>query len=316
MDRRRVAGRTAGVLLGAVLLVAAYAKLLDPMAFAEQIELEGLARVASAHALALGAIGLEVGLGLALVLGLRRWWVLLPMAALVAVFLFLTGRAYWLHLRGVSPPVASCGCFGNLLERSPAAAFWQDLGLLAPLLGLAFLGRPGGRPRPAPLLVAALGAVGAVAFAQQAPALPLDDLATRLRPGAELAALCAGAGRERVCLEALVPELAAGRHLVVLADLEDEAFGEQVAALNDYAAQGGGPTLWVLTSSPPEAHRAFFWRFGPAFEVREAPRAVLRSLYRRLPRSCLVAEGVVAETFSGLPPLARFTGDAAASPRT
>ena len=300
--------------LGGVLLVAAYAKVLDPAAFAEQIELEGLAKLGPAAVLALAAIGLEVGLGVALVWGVRRPWVLYPAAALVVLFLLLTGRAYWDDLRGLEPRVASCGCFGNLLERSAAEAFWQDLLILAPLLGLAFLGRPRGPQRGLPILASAAAALGAVLFAWRAPSLPLDDLATRLRPGIRLAGLCAGSGASRVCLGAPMPELDSGRHLVVLADLEDEAFGERVGALNDYAAAGAAPPLWVVTPSESEAHRSFFWRFGPAFEIREAPAPLLRSLYRRLPRSFLLSEGVVVETYPGLPPLERFSGDRATAP--
>jgi uncharacterized membrane protein YphA (DoxX/SURF4 family) len=298
--------------LGGVLLVAAATKALDPAAFAEQIELEGLAKLLPASALALVAIALEVGLGVALVLGARRPWVLLPTAALVALFLFITGRAYWLALRGDEPLAGACGCFGNLLERTPGEAFWQDLLVLAPLLGLAFLGRPRGRqqPRPwTPVVASALAAALAAAFAWRAPSLPLDDLATRLRPGTRVAGLCAGSEAERVCLDTLLPEVESGSHLVVLASLEDDAFGERVAALNDYSAAGAAPPLWVLTPSDAEAHRSFFWRFGPAFEIREAPAPLLRSLYRRLPRSFLVSEGVVVETYAGLPPLSSSAGD-------
>ena len=118
-----------------------------------------------------------------------------------------------------------------------------------------------------------------------------------------------GSGEEsRPEVAQVLPEIESGSHLVVLASLEDEAFGERVAALNDYRA-AAGPPLWVLTASDGEAHRSFFWRFGPAFEIREAPAPLLRSLYRRLPRSFLVSDGVVVETYAGLPPLASFAGD-------
>jgi hypothetical protein len=141
-------------------------------------------------------------------------------------------------------------------------------------------------------------------LAWRAPELPLDDVATRLRPGTRLAELCSGQeGAGRVCLTTLVPELADGRHLVVLADLDDPAFGEAVGRLNDYALAGQGPRLWVVAAATPEAHQEFFWRHGPAFEIREAPPALLRPLYRRLPRAFLSEDGAVTETYRGLPPL-------------
>lgn len=297
-------GTAAGVFLGLVLLVAAYAKALDPESFARQIHADGLDLALPAAAVALAAIGLEVGLGAALVLGVRRLWVLLPAVALVAFFLALTGRAYWQSAHGTLPEGAGCGCFGNLVERSPAEAFWQDVALLVPALGLAFLGRARDGKAPRVRLALALAATAAaVLFAWRAPALPLDDLATRLSPGVRLADLCAGTGKERVCLDGVAPDLAAGRSLVVVADLSDPAFQKAVRSLNAYVVAGRGPALRVLAASTPEEEQAFAWRFGPSFKVVEAPAALLRPLYRRLPRAFVVQDGRVVRTYAGLPPL-------------
>jgi uncharacterized membrane protein YphA (DoxX/SURF4 family) len=297
-------GRAGSLVLGGVLLVAAAAKALDPLAFAQQIQQQGLAGVVSAPAMAIAAIALEVGLGLLLALGVRRWWVLVPAALLTAFFVFLTGRDAWRAAHGTLPADASCGCFGNLVERTPFEAFWQDVLLLVPALGAAFVARDRGGPSPwKRSAIAGLGALGAAIFAVRAPGLPLDDFATRLRPGAQAAALCAGAGDERVCLDGIVPELASGRHLVLLADLADDAFGKSVERLNEYAASPDQPSLWVVVAATPEQKNSFFWRYGPTFEIREAPPALLRPLYRRLPRGFLVQDGRVMQTWSGLPPL-------------
>ena len=139
---RRALGYLGGAFLGAVLLVAAWAKVIDPDSFADQIRLEGLDVLLSAKAVAFVALGLEIGLGLLLVLGVRRSWVLIPTALLVVAFLALNGRAWYLDAHGLRNEAASCGCFGNLVDRTPAEAFWQDLLLLVPPLLLAFLGRP------------------------------------------------------------------------------------------------------------------------------------------------------------------------------
>src|SRR6476660_3208496 len=183
----RVLGYLGAAFLGAVLLFAAWAKALDPLAFAREIHSQKLDFLLPAHAMALLALGVEVGLGAALLLGVRRLWVLLPSALLVAFFLSLTGHTYWLAAHGVAPDPGGCGCFGNLVERSPAQAFWQDLLLLVPPLALAFVGRPTD-PSPAArpwgrTAVAALLALAAMGFAGKSPDLPLDDLATRLKPG-------------------------------------------------------------------------------------------------------------------------------------
>jgi uncharacterized membrane protein YphA (DoxX/SURF4 family) len=303
-----LAGTFGAVFLGVVFLVATWGKAIHPEAFMEQIRLEGLDGLLPARALALVALALEGGLGVALLLDLRRRWVLVPTVLLVAFFLFLTARGWYLAAHGLREEAAGCGCFGNLLERSPAEAFWQDLVLLVPPLALAFLGRRrGGRTfPPVRTTLAALAALGTLALAWKAPELPLDDLATRLSPGVEVTQLCTGSDGTRVCLDTLVPELARGEHVVVIADLDAAAFTAEVDRLSAYALAArdtGAPALWVLSTAPPEVQRAFFWRRGPAFEVREVPEALVRPLYRRLPRSFRVEGGVVTETWAGLPPL-------------
>src|ERR1700687_2217972 len=97
---KRAIGTLGGCLLGAVLLVAVWGKALDPAAFAQQIHTDGLDGLLPARALALLALALEAGLGLALLLGLRRLWVLVPAGLLVVFFLLLTGRVYWLVAHG------------------------------------------------------------------------------------------------------------------------------------------------------------------------------------------------------------------------
>lgn len=297
----RIVGYVSGLALGLVLLVAAWAKALDPTSFADQIQREGLAILLTAPAMALLALALEVGIGVALVLGVRRLYVLIPALLLVGLFVFLTGRAYLRFLHG-EVAADGCGCFGNLVDRTPAEAFWQDLAMLVPALGLAFLGRRKGALPKARTAVAAVAAMGAAAFAWRAPDLPLDDLATRLKPGVELATICAGREPDRVCLDRAVPEIASGEHTIVLADLDDLKFGESVAALNAIADREGARPLWVLTASSPESKTRFFWQYGPSFEIREVPSGILRPLYRRLPRSFEVREGRVTETYRALPP--------------
>lgn len=306
-------GALAAIFLGLVFLVATWAKAVDPEAFAEQIASEGLAFLLPAMAVALVALALEAGLGVALLLNLRRLWVLLPAVLLVLFFLFLTGRNYWLTAHGLRAEDSTCGCFGNLVERTPAEAFWQDLLLLGLPVALAFVGRPrSGRALP-PLRtgLAVAAAAATVGFAWQAPELPLDDLATRLSPGTDLAQVCAGRDREQVCFTGVLPEIEQGEHLVVMAELDSPELTAAVDRLNAYAEAayaGGLPALWVVSPDPPEAQHAFFWRWGPSFEIREAPPALLAPLYRRLPRSFVVRDGEVTATYPGLPPLERLAG--------
>lgn len=138
---KNLAGLVGGIFLGGVFLLAAWGKSLTPGAFVEQIQLEGLDVLLPAATLALLSLALEAGLGLALVLGIRRIWVLAPTSFLVAFFVFLNARNYYLVSKGLRDPEAACGCFGKLIERTAAEAFWQDLFLLVIPLLVALWGR-------------------------------------------------------------------------------------------------------------------------------------------------------------------------------
>lgn len=304
---RRTLAVVGSLVLGGLFVVAAWSKLLDPEGFTEVVAAEGLDVVVPARIVALGAIGLEVGLGLALLLGLRNRFVLGASTALVVGFLFLTGRAYVRHLTGQDGGEPhSCGCFGNLVDRSPEEAFWQDVLLLVPAIVAAWL-VPSRAPRARAVRgwITVVATAGAVAFAVAAPELPLDDLATRLRPGLAVRDLCTQTAGDPVCLARVVPPLAdaGSRHVVILADLDAPTFRAAIPDLNGYAADGVGPTLWVLSTADKATIERFRLMAGASFAVMPSPKLLVRSMYRRLPRSFLVEDGRVVRTWEGLPPL-------------
>ena len=140
-------------------------------------------------------------------------------------------------------------------------------------------------------------------FAWRAPALPLDDLATRLRPGVAVEEICTGGqtDADSICLDVLIPSLAVGHHWVVITELDNESFLERMDGLNRLAVDAAAGPLTVLSADPAEVHQAFFWQQGPAFDVREVPLALIRPLYRTTPRSFRLEDGIVAETIAGLP---------------
>ncbi|HEY4565413.1 MAG TPA: MauE/DoxX family redox-associated membrane protein, partial [Thermoanaerobaculia bacterium] len=71
-------GTFGGAFLACVLLFAVWAKAIDPPSFVDQIHTEGLDFLLPARAVALIALALETGLGLLLLFGVRRKWVLIP----------------------------------------------------------------------------------------------------------------------------------------------------------------------------------------------------------------------------------------------
>jgi hypothetical protein len=296
-------GWAGGAFLGAVLLVAAAMKSLDPAAFAEEITALGLAGPLPPFAAAIAALFGEALLGALLVANVRRLPVMIAATLLVAFFLLVTGRSAWRAAHGLEDATAACGCFGNLVDRTPAEAFRQDLALLLPALALAWFGRP--RVERRPLLRragAATLALGVAGFATAAPGLPLDDVATRLKPGVAISELCAGRGAERVCLDYVAPPLASGVHLVILADTAAADFPALAERLNAHARAAATPPIAMLAEVPPERRQELFWTISPAFDLHDTPQALLRPLYRTLPRSFRVEDGRVTATWNGPPP--------------
>ena len=97
--RRSIAATGAGI-VGGTLLVGAWGKMLDPVAFAQNLRLEGITSWLGSGwypqtVPALLVIAIEVLLGSLLVLGVRYRATLIATGLLVAFFLFLTGRAMW-----------------------------------------------------------------------------------------------------------------------------------------------------------------------------------------------------------------------------
>ena len=285
MSKLRMPGALAARFLGAVLLVAAYAKAIDPHGFAVRLR-DMPVSSALAYPGALVVIAFEAGLGAALLGGSRH-----PVVLLLGnvTFLLFVGIVLWQLVRPGAAP--GCGCFGQLLERTPRQALYEDLAFVA-LSGLAWLGRTA-RSNVLRRGPSVLGAGAGVALALCAPWLPLDDQATALAPGATV---------ESTQLDRIVPELRAGRHLVLLLDRADPTTRTRIAHLNERLKLPRGATaVWGVADDDPELAAAFLWSAGPAFEVRSAPPRILRRLYRTLPRSALVDGGRVVATWSGFP---------------
>jgi len=205
------------------------------------------------------------------------------------------------------------------VQRTPAEAFWQDLLLMVPALLLAFVGRgkPGERGPlfpPVRTAIVALATVAVTLFAWKAPGLPLDNVATRLRPGVQVSDLCAGSGRQAVCLNMVARGLDEGDNLVLMSNLDDPALSASMEALNAAARNPAGPRIWLLSAATPEQVTTFNFMMGPVFKLVETPPELMRPLYRKLPRAFRVKDGKVTETWSGLPPLSQIAAGPDASP--
>ncbi len=127
-----IMGTISGIFLGAILIIATIGKIADPVLFVEQIRKEGLEIIFSANTVAVIALAWETLAGLALFVGIRNYWVMIPTTGLSVFFLFLTGRTFYQVLIGERQDSYECGCFGIFLQRTATEAFWQDLFILVP----------------------------------------------------------------------------------------------------------------------------------------------------------------------------------------
>ncbi|MCU0254699.1 MAG: hypothetical protein MUE47_09200 [Acidobacteria bacterium] len=283
-----ILGTVSGFLLGLVLLFSAWAKALDPEGFAQLIVERGLMPAALAFWAGIAVIAFEAALGAALAVNLRRPVVLVPAALMMFFFLALSA---WTYVYPSKEASSSCGCFGNLIASSPGQALARDVVLVALAL-LSFLGRP---RRPAGGWRAALAGLAAVAFgafAWAAPSLPLDNLATRLKPGITAASLR---------IDELIPELQDGTRLVLLLDRADEATRAEIARVNEKLALARPDAVFGLAKQDDALANEFQWTAGPAFEVRDAPQSMLKPFYRRLPRAFLVDDGRIVKVWERIP---------------
>jgi hypothetical protein len=272
--------------VGAILLIAAAIKALHPAGFAEQIALDVPFLAPWAVFLSVAGIAFEAVLGVAYILGLRQRWLVGAGIGLVLLFIATTVPKIG------DPEAAACGCFGNFVVRTPGQVIMEDLLMLVGLIA-GLLGGRGGRWTGWRVGILAVVLAGSIAFPLAAPSLPLDDFATRLAPGASL--------KDIQMLEA-IPELGSGRHVVTLVDSGALGSCEDVPdSLHDYAAARPEVSIWIVRQTKEMSEQAQAWLCLPGASTMEVPAAILRPMYRTLPRSFEAVDGQVTATWQGLP---------------
>ena len=282
-------GLAAGVLLGLVLLYSSWGKALDPRGVGEIYARKGLLPAGLATLVVVVAVGVEAAIGLALLVNYRRPSLLVLATALMLAFFGLTVYEY-IH---PAKDASSCGCFGNLVVQTPRQAVVRD-GVFLLLALLAWAGRGAARRVGLLWILPVTGFVLAAGLAVAAPRLPVDDLATQLKPGAKVA---------KLRIDELLPELQRGKSFVLLLDRGDEHTRKEIARVNEHLALKPGVRLNVLGLAEENDALAseFTWTAAPAFEVRSGPFGTLKPLYRTLPRCFAVQDGTVVKVWNTIP---------------
>lgn len=127
------------VVVGIVFIISGFVKTIDPIGFSYKLEEyfgESVFNISFLHNLALPLsiffVILEVMLGIFLLLGVWRKFILTSLLLLIIFFSFLTFYSAYFH------KVTDCGCFGDAIKLSPWTSFWKDIVLLFMILFLVY----------------------------------------------------------------------------------------------------------------------------------------------------------------------------------
>jgi hypothetical protein len=282
-----ITARILEILVGLVILAAALMKALDPLSFQEQIALYGIFPDLSNLA-AWTLIIVEVTLACGLFVNLYPR--ILPALGIVLMLFFIGITLYGMSI-GLGE---NCGCFGNLVHRGPEQVIVEDALMIIALLFSAIVLRSreqsAGAGRIAATLAGAVLAVGVTAFS---PQLPVDDFVTQLRPGAHFTAWPVDGLYGK--------DLNKGTHVVFLFTVRSGNVGAQVEKMNAIVQREEVRSAVGLIIDGTEHLSTLMFEYAAAFPVAAIEPRFARPLYRSLPRAFILRDGVVTQTWAGLP---------------
>jgi hypothetical protein len=282
----RVIARLLQVIVAVVFLIAAALKAFDPQAFSLQIAAYNILPRLSTLA-AWCFIIAEAALAFALIVNLWPRFVTLLSITLLLLFIVVTAR---MMLGGAS---SGCGCFGALVHRSPAEVIAEDaLMLFALLFSFLVLYREKARGWGWKLPVTAAGALLMAAVAMFGKALPVDALATELRPGAEFASFP---------LEGATRSISTGTYVVFLFSVRTPSMDADASLMNTIAQHEASPPCFGMLVDGPSSITTAKFQYGLAFPLAAIEPRFARSLYRTLPRAFILRNGKVIEVWSRIP---------------
>lgn len=284
---------------GAVFVLSSVLKALEVDAFAVQVSYYGLIKQAElVRVVALGVIGVEAAIGLALLFGLWLRRVTIPLA--VGILLGFTGLLFyaWLHL-----DLGDCGCFGTYIPMSAPVSILKNV-LLIVVFGCAWFGLGKYEARKDEILLrlrenhkaylVAVLAMGLVILSgllnsRTAPSsgvkessVEVHPLDIKERPFAEF----------KFEYEGLKIDLGTGTYVVAMLSDTCEHCGESIEPLNEMLDIPGFPFIVGLCLGEEETFGEFIASRQPKFPVRLIePLKFFEHIGDAPPRFILVRDG-------------------------
>jgi putative oxidoreductase len=281
----RITARILQILVAAAFLLAAV-KALDINAFATEIRGYGIFPDLSLFGAWFFVI-VEVMLAMSLLVNAFPRTTALAMLVLLALFVAVTAYALAIGLQG------SCGCFGNLVHRTPQQVIVEDVLMMCAMLFVLLVHvKQHITTAVWKMVLILLSGAAAAGLAIAAPHLPLDSYVTDLRVGKQFSSWP---------VEGLTRDLHSGTHFVFLFTSTSKTIETDVAMMNAVAQSEDIPsTIGLLTEGTAKVTEVMF-QYGTAFPVGALEPKFARYLYRTLPRAFILRDGEVREVWSRIP---------------
>jgi hypothetical protein len=282
----RMTGLFASAIVGAVFLITGALKAVNSGTFIGQVYRYRLLSPRFATAAAILFIGLECGLGAALISGLSPWLLPLTMALLVA-FAALT---FWGEKSG---RVEDCGCYGGLLLISPKQSIALDAAYFI-LAAVAWAAYPaaGILPRQWAAIATAVAFAGGIASA----------VASRQRPLVELSLLRAGHRWGRRWVRGYERDLTRGSHFVVFLSRDCTYCKRWVPMLNVIEVQPDLPVVSGIMSLDAGQLRGFLSEHMIRFPIAHLAQSRISLMVKAYPTAVLIEDGIIREKWEGRMP--------------
>jgi hypothetical protein len=274
-------GYLCGALVGLVFLLSGALKALDAGAFLKQVRRYRLLPRGWEQPASLTFIGLECGLGAALLTG---WPPALPVAAVVLVF--FAALTAWGTSSG---RVEDCGCYGGLVLLTPAQSIALD-GVYIALLAVSWVLGPA---VSMPLWWRA-GAVAAVVVAGIAMAARSVE-----KPIADLALLRVSRPWRRNWLKGYERDLSRGAHFVVFLSRDCPYCKRWVPLLNVIEVRPEMPSVVGVMSLQGEQLEGFLGEHLIRFPIAHMPQSLVSLMVNAYPTAALVEDGRIRQKWVG-----------------
>jgi uncharacterized membrane protein YphA (DoxX/SURF4 family) len=286
------AAHLASVLVGATLIFSAFTKMLGPKAFVASVDGYGVLPAGKALFAATGVVGLELCIGVLLILGIYRRF-----AAFLGSALLLGFSALLIH--AIRAGLGSCGCFGEVISIPPPVELIIDAFLLFCCLVVLFRGRDvevgGNGFRQA--LAWGTFCLGAALFLAADPSVHADETLT-----VELSSLAV--------LQAADPPLELPQEGFLFFFSADcphcWSFSGAVEAmatrLVDFEVHG-------VTMSGPQTLEDFRRDFSPSYPIHVVSEGQFHQITDEYPAGIWLSGGQIAKGWTGLIPSHRELSD-------